>query len=56
MESFVVVMLDIGEASIPSAWILRVVHAQNVHDHHVDNLCLAIILGVASFGLSEFGI
>ena len=28
----------------------------NVYDHHVDNLCLAISLGMESSGLSELGV
>jgi hypothetical protein len=56
MESSVVVVLDIGEAFIPCVWMLRVVHVQNVYDHPVDDLCLAISLGVESRGLSELGI
>jgi len=56
MESSVVAMLYIGEAFIPCVWMLRVVHVQNVYDHHVDDLCLAIILGMESHEPSKFGI
>ena len=49
-----IVVLDIGETFIPHVWMLRVVHAQNVYDHHVDNLYLAISLGMESRGLSKF--
>ena len=56
MESYVVVVLDIGEAFIPCAWMLQVLHAQNMYYHHGYDLCLAISLGVESHGLSELGI
>ena len=56
MESSVVAMLDIGEDFISCAWMLRVVHAQHVYNHPVDDLCLAISLGVESRGLSDLGI
>jgi len=36
--------------------MLRVVHAHNVYDHPVDDLCLAIILGMESCGFSELGV
>lgn len=56
MENSIVVVLDIGEAFIPCAWMLQVLHTQNVYDHPIDNLCLAINLGVESCGLSELSI
>ena len=37
-------------------WILWVIHAQNVHNHPVDNLCLAISLRMEGCGLREFGV
>jgi len=56
IEKYVVSLLDIGEVIIPCAWMLQVVHMQNVYDHPVDDLYLAINLGVESHGLSEIGI
>lgn len=56
MESLVIVVLDIGEALIPCAWILWVVHAQNMYSHLIDDLYLAISLGKESCGLSELGV
>ena len=56
MERFVVVVLYIGEAFIPCAWMLQVVHAHNVYEHPIDDLCLAISLGLESCGHSKFGI
>jgi hypothetical protein len=55
MESPIVTMLNIGETLIPYMWMLRVVHAQDVHNHLIDNLCLAICLRVESNGFSELG-
>ena len=46
-----VVLLDIGEAFIRCLWVLRIVHAQNVYDHPIDDLCLAISLGMESYEL-----
>jgi hypothetical protein len=56
MESPVVTVLNIGETLIPCTWMLRVVHAQDVHNHPIDNLCLAICLGVERSGFSELGV
>jgi hypothetical protein len=33
--------------------MLRIVHAQDVHNHQIDDLCLAIDLGVESSGFFE---
>ena len=49
-------MLDIWEAFIPFAWMVRVVLASNVYDNLVDDLYLAINLGVETCGLSELGV
>jgi hypothetical protein len=56
MESPVVAVLNIGKTLIPCTWMLRVVHAQDVHNHLIDDLCLAIGLGVESSGFSELGV
>jgi hypothetical protein len=56
MESPVVVVLNIGKTLIPCTWMLRVVHAQDVHNHLIDDLCLAISLGVERSGFSELGV
>ena len=56
MDGSVIAMLYIGEDFIPCVWMLQVLHAQNVYDHPVDDLCLAISLGVESCGLSELGV
>ena len=52
MEIHVVTVLNIGETLIPYTWILRFVHAQDVHNHLIDNLCLVICLGVERSGFS----
>ena len=49
-------MLYIGEALIPCAWMLLIVHAQNVYNHPVDDLYLAISLGMERCGLGELGV
>ena len=46
MDSPIVVVLKIGNTLIPCTWMLRFVHAQDVHNHPIDDLCLAIGLGV----------
>ena len=56
MQGSIVAMLDIGKALIPCAHILGIVHAQDMHDHHVDNLGLAIRLGVEGRGFGELGV
>jgi hypothetical protein len=56
MYGSVVVMLNIGKTLIPGARVLGIVHAQNVHDHSVDNLGLAICLGVEGSGLGELSV
>jgi hypothetical protein len=56
MESPVVVVLNIGKTLIPCTWMLRVIHAQDVHNHLIDDLCLAIGLRVEGSGFSELGV
>jgi hypothetical protein len=56
MEIHVVVVLNIGKTFIPCTWMLRVVHAQDVHNHLIDDLFLAIGLGVERSGFSEIGV
>jgi hypothetical protein len=45
MYGSVVVVLNIGKTLIPGVGVLGIVHAQDVHDHPVDDLGLAICLG-----------
>jgi hypothetical protein len=56
MESLVVTMLDIWETLVPCMWMLRIVHAHDVHNHPIDDLYLAIGLGVESNGFCELGV
>jgi hypothetical protein len=56
MESPIVIVLNIGEALIPCTWILRVVHARDVHNHLIEDLYLVISLGVESIGFSDLGV
>jgi hypothetical protein len=56
MESPIVSMLNIGKTLIPCMWILRVVYAQDVKNHPIDDLCLTIALGVEISGFSELGV
>jgi hypothetical protein len=56
MESPVVVVLNIGKTLIPGTQMLRVVHVWEVHNHPIDDLSLAVGLGVESSGFSELGV
>jgi hypothetical protein len=56
MESPVVTVLDIWETLVPCTGMLRIVHAQDVHNHPIDDLGLAIGLGVERSGFCELGV
>jgi hypothetical protein len=56
MESPVVNVLEIWETLVPCTWMLINVHAHDVHNHPIDDLCLAIDLGVESSGFCEIGV
>jgi hypothetical protein len=56
MEILVVIVLNIGETLIPCMHIFRVLHAQDVHNHLIDDLYLVVCLGVESSGFSELGV
>jgi hypothetical protein len=56
MESYVVAVLNRGKILIPYMWMLRVIHAQDVHNHLIDDLCLAIDLRVEGSGFSGLGV
>jgi hypothetical protein len=56
MESPDVVVSNIEKNIIPCMWILRVIHAQYVHKHMINDLCLAISLRVEGSGFSELGV
>jgi hypothetical protein len=57
MKGYVVTVLNIGENLIPCAWMFGVVHVQDMHDHSVDELYMAISLGdVGCDGFGELGV
>jgi hypothetical protein len=56
MEIPIVTVMNIGETLIPCTHILRVVHAQDVHSHPIDDLCLVFCLWVESNRFSEVGV
>jgi hypothetical protein len=56
MESHVVTVLNIRDNLFPCTWMLIIVHAQDVHNHSIDELCLAVSLGVESSGFFELGV
>ena len=49
-------MLNIGKNHIPCAGVLGIVYAQDMYDHPIDDLSLAICLGVEGSGFGELGI
>ena len=56
MEISFITMLHIRKTLILVSWMLGVVHAEYVHYHHVDDLCLAISLGMECGRLGELGV
>jgi hypothetical protein len=56
MYGSVVTVMNIGKALIPCAWILGIVHAQDIHNHPFDDLGLVICLGVEGRGFGELGV
>jgi hypothetical protein len=56
MESHVVTMLDIWETLVPCTGMLRIVHAQDVHNNPIDDFGLAIGLAVESSVFGELGV
>jgi hypothetical protein len=56
MQGLVVSMMDIGEALIPCAMVLLVIHVKDMHNHSIYNLVLAIFLGLEGCGFGELGV
>jgi hypothetical protein len=56
MESLVVTVLDIWETLVPCTWMLKIVNVQDVHNRPIDDLYLAIGLGVESSGFCELSV
>jgi hypothetical protein len=56
MEIPIVTVLNIGETLVPCTWILRIVHVQDVQNHLIGDLCLAVGLGVENSGFCDLGV
>jgi hypothetical protein len=56
MEGSVVAVFNIRKDLKPCAWMLGVVHAQGMHNHPIDTLCLSINLGVEGSGFGDLGV
>jgi hypothetical protein len=56
MESPVVTVLDMWEDFVPCKGILRIFHAHDVHSHMINDLGLAIGLGVERSGFCDLGV
>jgi hypothetical protein len=56
MKGSIVAMLDIGKTLIPCVGVLGIVHVHDMYDHPIDDLSLAIYLGVEGIGFGEIGI
>ena len=56
MYGSIVTVLNIGKTLILCAWMLGIVHAQDMHDHPVDDLDLDTQLGVEGRGFGELGV
>jgi hypothetical protein len=56
MQGSFVAMLDIGKTLIPCAKVLGIIHAQDMHDHSIYDLNLAIFGGVEGCGFGELGV
>jgi hypothetical protein len=56
MEGSIVVVLDIRKDLIPCAWILGVVHVQDMHNHPINDLCFSISISLEGNGFGDLGI
>ena len=56
MYGSIVVVLNIGKTLIIGVEMLGIVHVQDMHDHPIDDLGLAICLGVEVSGFGELGV
>ena len=52
----IVVVLNIGKTLILCVGVLGIVNMQDMHDHTVDDLGLAILPGVEGGGFGELGV
>jgi hypothetical protein len=53
MQGSVVAMLEIGETLIPCVKVLGIIHEQDMQDHSIYDLSLAICLGVEGHGFGK---
>jgi hypothetical protein len=49
-------MMEKGNTLIPCARVLGIMHVQDMHDHSIYDLILAISLGVEGCGFVELGV
>ena len=56
MQGSVVDMLEIGKTLIPCVRVIGIIHVQDMNDHSIYDLGLAICLGVEGRGFGEFGV
>jgi hypothetical protein len=55
MYGSIVTVLNIDNMLIPCVRMLGIVHVKNMYNHHVDDLDIAIHLGVEDRGFGELG-
>jgi hypothetical protein len=56
MQGSIVAMMDIGKTLIPCVGVFLIVHAQDMHEHSINDLSLFICLGVEGSGFIGLGI
>jgi hypothetical protein len=54
VKGFVVVVLNIRKAFIPCMWIIRVVHFEDMYNHHVNYFCLSMFWGMDDTQFVQF--
>lgn len=56
IEIYFIILFHIGNNLIPGSWMLVVVHAKYVYYHPINDLYLAILLGMEGSQLGELGV
>ena len=56
MYGYVLAILNIGKTRILGVGLLGIVHVHDMHNHSVDDLSLAIHLGVEGSGFGDLGV
>jgi hypothetical protein len=56
MQGLVIAMLNIGKNLIPCARVLGIIHVQDMHDHLIYDLSLAICFGVEGHGFGDLSV